>query len=227
MSGNKLRVVAPDVERSSAGHSITSSRPLSCKRTAHLPVEAYRVNGTDYRSRQRQLGTQTGGSESWAKAIQGSPCIVLLEDIDGVFWGREPKGDPGLTFDALLNAIDGIQQDDGVLLFITTNHPAAIDDALGAPIPGTNRTTRPGRLDYAIALPPLDYAGRLKMAVRIVGGLEAERLAAAHLLRRTVVAAAAAEIRREALPAKALHSPGNSHFKCDERRITGNRTGSR
>jgi 5'-nucleotidase len=42
----EARIVAPDVERSSAGHSITSSRPLSYKRTHHLPVEAYRVNGT-------------------------------------------------------------------------------------------------------------------------------------------------------------------------------------
>ena len=42
----EARIVAPDVERSSAGHSITSSRPLSYKRTPHLVVEAYRVNGT-------------------------------------------------------------------------------------------------------------------------------------------------------------------------------------
>src|SRR5205085_4608414 len=46
----EVRVVAPDVEMSSASHSITASRPLSYKRT-QLPtqvsgVEAYRVNGT-------------------------------------------------------------------------------------------------------------------------------------------------------------------------------------
>jgi 5'-nucleotidase len=41
-----VRVVAPDVERSSAGHSITSSRPLSYRRTAIQEFEAYRVNGT-------------------------------------------------------------------------------------------------------------------------------------------------------------------------------------
>jgi 5'-nucleotidase len=41
-----VRVVAPDVEMSSAGHSITSSRPLTCKRTPLVPFEAYRVNGT-------------------------------------------------------------------------------------------------------------------------------------------------------------------------------------
>ena len=46
----EVRIVAPDVEMSSASHAITASRPLSYKRT-RLPapvagVEAYRVNGT-------------------------------------------------------------------------------------------------------------------------------------------------------------------------------------
>jgi len=46
----ETRIVAPDVEMSSASSSITASRPLSYKRT-QLPlpvegVEAYRVNGT-------------------------------------------------------------------------------------------------------------------------------------------------------------------------------------
>jgi 5'-nucleotidase len=41
-----VRIVAPDVERSSAGQSITSSRPLTYKRTPLMGVDAYRVNGT-------------------------------------------------------------------------------------------------------------------------------------------------------------------------------------
>jgi 5'-nucleotidase len=41
-----VRIVAPDVERSSAGHSITALRPLSYKRTPIAGFEAYRVNGT-------------------------------------------------------------------------------------------------------------------------------------------------------------------------------------
>jgi 5'-nucleotidase len=41
-----VRVVAPDVEQSSAGHSITATRPLSYKRTPIGDFEAYRVNGT-------------------------------------------------------------------------------------------------------------------------------------------------------------------------------------
>ncbi len=39
-------IVAPDVEMSSAAHSITASRPLTYKRTPIAGIEAYRVNGT-------------------------------------------------------------------------------------------------------------------------------------------------------------------------------------
>lgn len=42
-----VRVVAPDVEQSSAGHAITASRPVRYRRTQIFDeVEAYRVNGT-------------------------------------------------------------------------------------------------------------------------------------------------------------------------------------
>jgi 5'-nucleotidase len=41
-----VRIVAPDVEMSSAGHAITSSRPLSYRSTPIRGFEAYRVNGT-------------------------------------------------------------------------------------------------------------------------------------------------------------------------------------
>jgi 5'-nucleotidase len=42
----EVLVVAPDVEMSAAGHSITASRPLSYKPTRLKDVQAYRVNGT-------------------------------------------------------------------------------------------------------------------------------------------------------------------------------------
>lgn len=41
-----VRVVAPDVEMSSAGHAITHSRPLTYRRTKLGNYESYRVNGT-------------------------------------------------------------------------------------------------------------------------------------------------------------------------------------
>jgi 5'-nucleotidase len=42
-----VRVVAPDVEQSSAGHAITSSRPVRYRRTRVIEgIDAFRVNGT-------------------------------------------------------------------------------------------------------------------------------------------------------------------------------------
>src|SRR5439155_14220378 len=42
----EVRVVAPDVEMSSASQSITASRPVTCKRTMLAGLDAWRVNGT-------------------------------------------------------------------------------------------------------------------------------------------------------------------------------------
>jgi 5'-nucleotidase len=42
----EVRIVAPDVEQSSMGHAITSSRPLRYKKIRLGDFEAYRVNGT-------------------------------------------------------------------------------------------------------------------------------------------------------------------------------------
>ncbi|HEY2336161.1 MAG TPA: 5'/3'-nucleotidase SurE [Burkholderiales bacterium] len=42
----EVRIVAPDVEMSSASSSITSSRPVTYKRTPLAGLDAYRVNGT-------------------------------------------------------------------------------------------------------------------------------------------------------------------------------------
>lgn len=42
----KVKIVAPDVERSSMGHAVTHSRPLSYRRTAIRSFDAFRVDGT-------------------------------------------------------------------------------------------------------------------------------------------------------------------------------------
>ncbi len=109
----------------------------------------------------------------WAEARSEAPCIILIEDIDGVFHGRvsQQAGADGLTFDTLLNCIDGLEQRDGILLFVTTNHIQHVDTAL----------LRPGRIDVMTELPDLDYSCRLKMAQRILkNGALAEQLARSH-----------------------------------------------
>src|SRR6478736_3814771 len=42
----EVRIVAPDVEMSSASQSITASRPVNWKKTLLPGLDAYRVNGT-------------------------------------------------------------------------------------------------------------------------------------------------------------------------------------
>ena len=112
---------------------------------------------------QYDLATSTTTNyDAWARMLGSTPCMALFEDIDAVFRGRETlRGD--LTFDCLLNCLDGIEQADGVLTVITTNHPEALDAALCGDICGTS-VSRPGRIDRALAPYGVDAAGRHKPA---------------------------------------------------------------
>jgi hypothetical protein len=119
---------------------------------------------------------------AWVALQANVPCIALLEDIDNVFHGREnvsrkhmtpmwyaPKKEdseeqkaettlgPPLTFDCLLNCLDGVDRADGIFTIITTNDISKIDPALGQPrrLPDGGLefiSTRPGRIDKAIEL---------------------------------------------------------------------------
>jgi len=75
------------------------------------------------------------------------PCVVLFEDIDAVYKGRENLvGNNSASFDALLNVLDGASRLKGVLFFATTNAPEHLDPAL----------TRPGRLSRQLYFGPVD-----------------------------------------------------------------------
>lgn len=114
--------------------------------------------------------------EAWSEMAADAPCIALIEDIDAIFDGRKNiskaggmMSSGGLTFDALLNCIDGIERHDGVLLMITTNYPDKIDPALAK---------RGGRVDRTVTFKALDLAQRLKVAEMILGaGQEAFEIA--------------------------------------------------
>jgi hypothetical protein len=143
-------------------------------------------------------------TKAWTEMQTNVPCIALIEDIDNVFHGREnvarrpgmfpmmvaaekKDGDddkrgplaPPLTFDCLLNCLDGVERADGIFTVITTNDIGKIDAALGQPrtLPdGTTEfiSTRPGRVDKAVELTYLEPADKKRMAERILGGYEAE-----------------------------------------------------
>lgn len=135
--------------------------------------------------------------KTWSEMQVNVPCIALIEDIDNVFHGRENVArkhgmmpmmlsrkkqdddsadrDPWspLTFDCLLNCLDGVERADGVFTIITTNDIAKVDAALGQPrkLPdGTVEfiSTRPGRIDKAVELTYMEVADKKRMARRIL-----------------------------------------------------------
>lgn len=59
-----------------------------------------------------------------------SPSMVVIEDIDAIFDGRENKSESKLTFSGLLNAIDTLGDEKGHVLVMTTNRPEVLDPAL-------------------------------------------------------------------------------------------------
>lgn len=128
------------------------------------------------------LGSMTNGDldNAWESVRSNSPCIVLFEDIDAVYHGREPANQSELrntppTFDWLLNRLDGVDQEaNGVLTFVTTNNPLLVDTALGGRRnpDGTEAPAglaRPGRIDRVVTLPDsISVEGKAFLAARLV-----------------------------------------------------------
>jgi hypothetical protein len=134
---------------------------------------------------------------AWTEMQVNVPCIALIEDVDNVFHGRENVARKGsmfsmflpkkkqddddskgsslspLTFDCLLNCLDGVDRSEGVFTIITTNDISKVDSALGQPRRledgGTDFiSTRPGRIDKAIELTYMELGDKKRMARRIL-----------------------------------------------------------
>ena len=78
-----------------------------------------------------------------------------------------------LTFDTLLNCIDGVDKSDGVFTIITTNDITKIDEAIGLPKTLEDGSqvfvsSRPGRIDRAIELTYMSAENKKKMADKIL-----------------------------------------------------------
>ncbi len=77
-----------------------------------------------------------------------------------------------LSFDCLLNCLDGVEKSNGIFTIITTNHIDRLDPAIGKPRKREDGTvefisTRPGRIDKAIELGYMEDVDKLKLARRI------------------------------------------------------------
>jgi SpoVK/Ycf46/Vps4 family AAA+-type ATPase len=114
----------------------------------------------------------------WNSADNGK--IVLIEDFDTIFNKRENIACKNLnnivplTFDAILNTLDGVSRETGTFVIITTNYPEKIDDALAHYDSEKDELiiNRPGRIDIAIKCEPLDHTGALYIAKNILSDLD-------------------------------------------------------
>ncbi len=94
----------------------------------------------------------------FAKARRRAPCIVFIDEFDGIGTRRNYSGSAIETENtrivtALLNELDGFEPTKGVLVVAATNSVQALDSAL----------IRPGRFDARFKVPYPDMAARVQL----------------------------------------------------------------
>ncbi len=92
------------------------------------------------------------------KARRRAPCIVFIDEFDGIGTRRNYSGSAIETENtrivtALLNELDGFESTSGVLVLAATNSINALDEAL----------IRPGRFDARISVPFPDEKARAQL----------------------------------------------------------------
>ncbi|MBD3350808.1 MAG: AAA family ATPase [Candidatus Lokiarchaeota archaeon] len=108
----------------------------------------------------------------WGRLKSSTPCFVVLEDFDSVFDGRKnvyantAMTVRPLSFDCVLNILDGAVKYDGIVTFITTNNLNKIDEALSG-----NDNPRPGRIDYIYEMSGLTEDTKKFIAENIFNGM--------------------------------------------------------
>ncbi|MCR5724906.1 MAG: AAA family ATPase [Treponema sp.] len=99
------------------------------------------------------------------KARRRAPCIVFIDEFDGIGTRRNYSGSAIETENtrivtALLNELDGFEANSGILVLAATNSIAALDPAL----------IRPGRFDLRVQVPYPDAAAREKLVLLYLKG---------------------------------------------------------
>lgn len=101
----------------------------------------------------------------FAKARRQAPCIVFIDEFDGIGTKRNYSGSAIETENtrivtALLNELDGFTTNDGVMVIAATNSRDALDEAL----------IRPGRFDAKYTVPYPDFDTRAALAEMYMKG---------------------------------------------------------
>jgi hypothetical protein len=130
-------------------------------------------------------------TELFELAYASAPALIILEDIDRLFpEDAEDDRRTKVSLQHLLNCLDGVIVNDGVIVVGTANNPSALDPAI---------LKRPGRFDRVVAFKNptaelrlaylLKLASRLEDAALVEAVAESEGFSFAHLRECYILAA--------------------------------------
>ena len=103
---------------------------------SHPHVKPYALDLSDVEEKSIDVAHLFG------KAAENTPALVILEDLDRAFptEGKRTK-ERSVSFQTLLNCLDGVGTQDGVITIATANDPTCLDPAI---------LKRPGRFDRVV-----------------------------------------------------------------------------
>jgi len=123
---------------------------------AHVPF--FSLSGSEF----MELYVGVGASrvrDLFAEAKKNAPCIIFIDEIDGLGKSREGRFGSGgdsereQTLNQLLAEMDGFESNKACLVLAATNRPEVLDQAL----------LRPGRFDRRIIVDRPDLKGRVEI----------------------------------------------------------------
>ncbi|KFK34909.1 hypothetical protein AALP_AA5G209400 [Arabis alpina] len=126
-------------------------------------VNFFSVNGPEIIS--QYLGeSEKALDEVFRSASNAAPAVVFIDDLDAIAPARKEGGEElsQRMVATLLNLMDGISRNDGVVVIAATNRPDSIEPAL----------RRPGRLDREIEIGVPSSAQRLDILRTILSGMQ-------------------------------------------------------
>jgi ATPase family associated with various cellular activities (AAA) len=105
----------------------------------------------------------------FAEAAQSTPSLIVLEDLDRCYPLDKARGkECALPVQQLMNQLDGVGSQDGIIVVATANDPAVLDPAI---------LRRPGRFDRVVAIQNPPGPLRERYFRQMHGSLTAEDLA--------------------------------------------------
>jgi len=103
---------------------------------AHPYIQPYTLDLSDAEEKSRDV------LRMFENAAQNTPALIILEDLDRAFptEGKRTQ-EKTVSFQTLLNCLDGVGSQDGVIVVATANDPTCLDPAI---------LKRPGRFDRVV-----------------------------------------------------------------------------